>query len=228
MLDAHITKQLRDFTLDISLKVERGRIMVLMGENGAGKSTTLNIIAGLVTPDAGSIRFNGDEVFNAGTKTNIPVEERRIGYVFQKSAVFPHMTVRENIAFGLRAQHVGTAIAQTRTNHWLDALDIRDLSEVRAARLSGGQKQRVALARALATEPALLMLDEPFAGLDHDSNAVVKAAIRRCTSDLNIPCIMVTHRLADAREIGDRACLLSRGTILWEGNARDSECHCSR
>ena len=217
LLEARIIKQLRDFTLDISLSVDNGRILALMGENGAGKSTTLNIIAGLLAPDTGMIRFNGSPVCDTSAGMDIPVEERRIGYVFQRSAVFPHMTARENIAFGLRAQHFDRKIIQQRVALWLETLDITDLADVRTARLSGGQKQRVALARALATEPALLMLDEPFAGLDTESVAAVKAAIRTCTSDLRIPCIIVTHRVADARDIGDRACLLHHGKVVWEG-----------
>jgi molybdate transport system ATP-binding protein len=227
MLEAAIKKELRDFTLDLSLRVGDGSILVLMGENGAGKSTTLNILAGLVVPDAGSIRLNGSMVFDAAEGTDVPVENRRIGYVFQKSAVFPHMTVRENIAFGLRAQACDAGTIRDRVARWLDCLDIGDLADVKAARLSGGQKQRVALARALAIEPALLMLDEPFSGLDAESIISVKDAIRKCTSDLNIPCIMVVHRIGDVREIGDRICLIARGASMWEGRASEMpDCGC--
>jgi molybdate transport system ATP-binding protein len=229
MLEARITRQLRDFSLDISLKVDSGRILVLMGENGSGKSTTLNIIAGLMAPDAGSIRLNGSPIFDSATGTDIMVEDRRIGYVFQRSAVFPHMTVRDNISFGLWAQARDARIIPDRVAHWLDSLGITDLAEIKAARLSGGQKQRVALARALATDPALLMLDEPFAGLDRESIGSVKDAIRTCTSDFRIPCILVTHRVADAQEIGDKASLLCCGRVTWEGSAADTpECGCRR
>jgi molybdate transport system ATP-binding protein len=218
MLEARISRQLRDFPLDCTLSVDKGRILVLMGENGAGKSTILNLLAGLVTPDSGSIRLNGAPVFDSATGTDMPVEERRIGYVFQRSAVFPHMTVRENVAFGLRAQGCDAGMIRDRVAGWLEDLDIVNLADVRAAHLSGGQKQRVALARALAPEPALLMLDEPFAGLDAESVAAVKETIRRTTSDLRVPCILVTHRVADAREIGDTACLVCQGKITWTGN----------
>jgi len=216
MLDARITKQLRDFTLDLSFTVKDGSILVLMGENGAGKSTTLNIIAGLLEPDAGAIRFNGSVVFDSDTGTSIPVEARRIGYVFQRSAVFPHMTVEENVAFGLVAQHRDTQFISSQVSRWLDSLDIRNLATVKAARLSGGQKQRVALARALATEPALLMLDEPFAGLDTASTGSVKDAVRLCVKDLNIPCILVTHHWEDALDIGNRVSTLENGRITRE------------
>jgi molybdate transport system ATP-binding protein len=217
MLEATIAKQLRDFTLDLSLRVDNGSILVLMGDNGAGKSTTLNILAGLVRPDSGTIRFNGAPVLDTNAGIDVPVEHRRVGYVIQRSAVFPHMTVAENIAFGLHARHLDPALIEEKVSGWLDRMDIRDLAGVRASGLSGGQKQRVALARALATEPALLMLDEPFSGLDTDSRQSVKAVVRQCVADLRIPCLFVTHRREDARTTGDRVCQLVRGRIVWEG-----------
>ena len=219
MLEATIKKQLRDFELDLSLRVENGSILVLMGDNGAGKSTTLNTIAGLIAPDAGKIRINGSVVFDSEAGTDIPVEHRQTGYVFQRSAVFPHMTVAENIAFGLLARHRDPSFISGQVSRWLDRMNIRDLAGVRAARLSGGQKQRVALARALATEPSLLMLDEPFSGLDTEIRMSVKDVVRQCVSELSIPCIFVTHRKEDAKVTGDRICQIERGRIVREGTA---------
>lgn len=216
MLEAAIRKQLRDFSLDLSLRVENGEILVLMGDNGAGKSTTLNILAGLLRPDTGKIRVNGSILCDTGSGTEIPVERRKIGYVFQRSAVFPHMTVAENVAFGLHAQHRDPAFAEAQVSRWLNRMNIRDLGGVKASGLSGGQKQRVALARALATGPSLLMLDEPFSGLDTESRRSVKEVVRQCVAELKIPCIMVTHRLGDARDTGDRICRIVQGRIVRE------------
>jgi molybdate transport system ATP-binding protein len=229
MLDAKIRKKLRDFSLDVTSKAGPGEIVVLMGENGAGKTTVLNSIAGLVCPDAGTIRIRDTVLFDSGAGLDMPVENRRIGYVFQNSVVFPHLSVRENIAFGLRAQHHPPAFIRDRVGLWLEALDIVNLAEVKAGNLSGGQKQRVALARALATEPALLMLDEPFTGLDAENIKVVKELVRSCVTGMAIPCLVVTHRIADSRDVGDRVCVICNGKKEWEGKPGDAPactCHC--
>jgi len=221
MLEATIAKKLRDFPLELSFRVQPGEIFALMGTNGAGKSTTLNIIAGLLAPDSGKILLGGSPVYDPARGIDIPAEDRRIGYVFQNSAVFPHLTVSENIAFGLRARHLSRRIIADRVDRWLDLLDITDLSRVTAGNLSGGQKQRVALARALAVEPGLLMLDEPFTSLDAGSDRGVKRALRKNVADLQIPCIIVTHRRDDVTDVADRVCVIRRGKITWEGMPAD-------
>ena len=221
MFNATIHKKLRDFSLDITIHAGPGEIVVLMGENGAGKSTALNIISGLVTPDAGSIRLDGSVLFDSGTCVNVPVENRRIGYVFQNSVVFPHFSVRDNIAFGLRAMHKPSVFIKERVGHWMSAIDIEDLADVRAGNLSGGQKQRVALARALATEPALLMLDEPFTALDADNIRIVKELTRTFVTDMAITCLVVTHRINDSRDVGDKVCVICQGEKEWEGKPED-------
>ena len=217
MFDAKIQKQLRDFPFDLTLQARPGEIVILMGENGAGKSTALNIISGLVSPDSGSIRLDGSVLFDSKTRVNVPAENRRIGYVFQNSAIFPHLSVRENIAFGLRARHKPQPFINDRVGHWLDAMHIEDLADVKAGNLSGGQKQRVALARALATDPALLMLDEPFTALDRESTRIVKDLTREFVTRMKIPCLIVTHRVTDCRDVGDKVCVINRGEKTWEG-----------
>jgi len=217
MLKADLHKQLRDFPLDLNLLVNPGEILILMGENGAGKSTVLNIISGLTEPDTGSIILNGFSLFDSAKAISLAVEDRSIGYVLQNPAVFPHLTVRENIAYGLKARHKPGDLVKTQLNHWLKVLDIEELAQVRAGNLSGGQKQKVALARALAIEPDLLMLDEPFTALDAESRKSVREAVRMYVSDREIPCLVVTHRIADANNMGDRLYLLNQGTNRWEG-----------
>jgi molybdate transport system ATP-binding protein len=226
MLDVAITRQLRDFTLDLAFEVRHGEILTLMGSNGSGKSTTLNIIAGLLTPDAGCIRLNGSTLCEPARGTEMPIEYRKIGYVFQNAAVFPHLTVRDNIAFGPRARGEGKGEISERVDALLDAVHIRDLAMVNAGNLSGGQKQRVALARAIAIRPALLMLDEPFTALDAESTRGIKDLIRKFVKEMQIPCIVVTHRHTDSIDIGDRVCVLCSGKKEWEGLPRDMPEEC--
>ena len=217
MFDAAIHKKLRDFSLDLTISAGPGEVVVLMGENGAGKSSALTIISGLITPDTGLIRLDGTVLFDSGTGMNVLAENRRIGYVFQNSAVFPHLSVQDNIAFGLRARHKNPVFIRERVRHWLKTMNIEDLAEVRAGNLSGGQKQRVALARALATEPALLMLDEPFTALDAENIRLVKDLTRAFVTEMAISCLVVTHRVSDCRDVGDRVCVICKGKKEWEG-----------
>jgi molybdate transport system ATP-binding protein len=221
MLEATIEKQLRDFPLDLSFSVRPGEIVVLTGTNGAGKSTTLNIIAGLTPHDSGRVLLGADTLSHPLQGIDIPAESRKIGYVFQNSAVFPHLTVRENIAFGLRARRLSHPVIKDRVEHWLDMIGIMELAPLKAGMISGGQKQRVALARALAIEPALLMLDEPFTALDPESDRAVKSALKQNVADMQIPCIVVTHKHSDILAIAHRVCVMSRGRIVWDGPPAD-------
>ncbi len=221
MLETTIRKELRDYPLDLSFIVHDKEILVLMGRNGSGKSTILNCIAGLVSPGSGSIRNKGAILFNSDSGIEIPPERRGIGYVSQKAAVFPHLSVRDNLAYGLRARHACDEHVCSQVDMWLDILGIRDLRDVRASQLSGGQQQKVALARALAISPGLLLLDEPFTALDAKSISELMGHIRSTVNELNIPSILVTHRFSDAALIGDRVCLIKNGRVVSEYMAGD-------
>ncbi len=221
MLEADLHKQLRDFPLDAGIRIHPGEILALMGENGAGKSTILNMLSGLLAPDAGSVRLRDRELYNSAAGISLAVETRNIGYVLQRSAVFPHLSVAENVAYGMKARHWEKHRIAEEADRWMDRLDIRSLGTVKAGNLSGGQKQRVALARALATRPDLLMLDEPFTGLDAESTASVKGLVRSFITERKIPCIIVTHRRNDCREVADAVCSISRGSIGWSGKPDD-------
>jgi len=227
MLDATIRRNLRDFELDLSFSVRPGEILVLMGSNGSGKSTTLNILAGLLEPDNGCIHLNGTTFCEPGRMISVPIEDRRIGYVFQNTAVFPHLSVRENIAYGLRAHGAIQEEIDEQVSGLVQAMGLEDLAEVTASRLSGGQKQRVALARAIAIRPTLLMMDEPFSSLDLESTHAVKQLIKTFVDRMQIPCIIVTHRVADCHEIGDRVFVIASGKKEWEGRPQDMPADCS-
>ncbi len=221
MLEATLNKQLRDFPLDAKILVHPGEILALMGENGAGKSTILNMLSGLLAPDHGRVRLRDRELFNSAAGISLPVETRNIGYVLQRSAVFPHLSVSENVAYGMKARHWEKHRIAEEAARWMDRLDIRTLATVKAGNLSGGQKQRIALARALATRPDLLMLDEPFTALDVESTAAGKDLIRSFITEKKIPCIIVTHRRSDCRQIADTVCSIRRGSIGWNGKPDD-------
>jgi molybdate transport system ATP-binding protein len=198
-----------------------------MGSKGSGKSTTLNIVSGLLSPDAGCIRLNGTILCEPAQGVHVPVEERQIGYVFQNAAVFPHLTVNENIAYGLQVRGLPRTEVAERVREMVEMMHLDDLALVKASNLSGGQKQRVALGRAIAIRPALLMMDEPYSSLDVESTRAVKELTRNVVSKMQIPCIIVTHRVADSREIGDQAVVLCSGKKEWEGSPGDIPETCS-
>jgi ABC-type sulfate/molybdate transport systems ATPase subunit len=221
MLSVHAVRQLRDFVLDITLSVRCGETLVLVGENGAGKSTVLNLISGIFTPDGGEITLAGRTLFSGEKLIDIPAESRNIGHLFQSYALFPHMTVAGNVAFGLRCRKVSRPeIAFTVANQ-LAAMHLSDLADVNVGRLSGGQRQRVALARALVLEPELLLLDEPLAAVDMRAQAAMRSELRDRIRSAGIPCIVVTHNLRDALELADRLCLIEKGRVAADGTPEE-------
>jgi molybdate transport system ATP-binding protein len=217
-----IRKRLPGFTLDIAWTGGDG-VTVLFGPSGSGKTLTLHCLAGLVRPDEGRISVDGRNLFDSEAETHLPPQKRRVGYVFQGYALFPHLTVLQNVAFGLRnlppiesRQRVTTVV--TRLS--LDGLESRYPHE-----LSGGQKQRVALARALAMDPAFLLLDEPLSALDLPLRRALRDELRTILSDLRVPAILVTHDFTEAYHLGDRVIVYeegrvsqaaSRSELLWQ------------
>jgi molybdate transport system ATP-binding protein len=221
MLEIDIRKSLRDFCLEVKLNVARGEILMLVGDNGCGKTTLLNIVAGLQDPDSGRIALDGRPIYDSALKRNTPAEARNIGYVFQSYALFPHMSVYDNVAFGLRTRSHSKSEIDLLVKEYLKAAGLWDIRKAKAIDVSGGQKQRIALARALIIEPDLLLLDEPLSALDVRRQAQMRRELRETIHACNVPCIIVTHDLRDVSCIGDRACLLEKGKIALTGGAED-------
>ncbi|UOF89043.1 molybdate ABC transporter substrate-binding protein [Fodinisporobacter ferrooxydans] len=218
MLSCKLKKQLRDFTLDIQIELQR-KTLVLIGHSGCGKTTTLQMLAGLANPEQGYIKLDGAVLFENGTNVNIPVERRKIGYVFQNYALFPHLSVADNIAYGI--QYLPQAEQAARVNEMLELMQLTPLADEKPGVLSGGQEQRVALARALVTRPQLLLLDEPLSALDVSTRGHVRTELKSLLDTLSIPCIVVTHDYEDARVLGDEIAVMDRGLVVQKGMPQD-------
>jgi molybdate transport system ATP-binding protein len=216
LLELSITKILRDFVLSVELDLKPGKILIMTGKNGSGKTTTLNMITGLTTPDSGRIRLHETILFDSGNRIDVPVEERQIGYIFQNAVVFPHLSVYENIAFGLRARRLDRVQIKKKIDALTNKLEITQLTKLKAGQLSGGQKQLVIFARALAIDPAVLLLDEPFRALDQDAKDRVNRSIFEEVQSRNIPCIIVTHNKEEIQMPDTRICRIDQGRIVEE------------
>ncbi len=213
MLEATMARRLRDFRLDVDLAVEDGEIHCLTGGNGAGKTTLLHIIAGLIVPDTGRISLNGRTLLDMDKRIDVPVEERRIGYVLQRAALFPHLTVRDNIAYGLAARRMPRSTVDDRVQSLIEQLNLGHIERFKASQLSGGQQQLVALGRAMAIDPQLLLLDEPFRALDQSVIGTVTRYISDLVDEQQIPCILVTHNMDDVESLRGQVSVMHRGTI---------------
>lgn len=196
---------------EVNLSIEAGELFAVVGHSGSGKTTLLRVLAGLEQPSTGSIRINGIDV------NDIPITRRNVGMVFQNFALWPHMTVSENVAFGLSSSAAATEPVEARVEQLLTILDIAETRNTRPAYLSTGQQQRVALARALVTEPRLLLLDDPFSNLEHGLREQMRHDLRTLQRKLGITTILVTHDLEDALSIADRLAVLANGTIRQIG-----------
>jgi sulfate transport system ATP-binding protein len=213
----NVSKQFGEFTAlkDVTLEIPKGSLTALLGPSGSGKSTLLRIIAGLESPDQGSIRIDGDDV------TPARPQDRGIGFVFQHYAAFAHMSVRENVAFGLRIRKRPKDEVRERVDELLSLVGLTAWSEQRPAQLSGGQRQRMALARALAVDPQVLLLDEPFGALDANVRAELRRWLRRLHDEQGVTTVLVTHDQEEAMEVSDRIAVMNEGQIEQVGSPRE-------
>jgi molybdate transport system ATP-binding protein len=207
-----------EFRLEVEFEVAPGEVLGVLGPNGAGKTTLLRALAGLIALTNGSIMLNGAPLDDAGRGTFLAPEERPIGLVFQNYRLFPHLSVRDNVAFSTRAQGSGRKVAGAAADAWLERLDLAEFAQRKPRQLSGGQAQRVALARALASEPGLLLLDEPLAALDARTRLEVRAELRRHLADFPGPTLLVTHDPLEAMVMTDRLLVIEDGRIVQEGS----------
>jgi molybdate transport system ATP-binding protein len=217
-LAVKLVKKVHGFLLDVEWEIG-DEVAVLFGKSGAGKSMTLQLIAGLMEPDTGFIRSNGTVFFDQASRIDLPPQERSLGYVFQDRILFPHMTVRENIAYGLKEG--STAERQTRVSDMIRLFRLEGLGDRVPSEISGGQKQRVALARALIGRPKALLLDEPFTALDSSLRAEMRELLQEVRNEFGIPVVLVTHDFEDAHLLGDRIMIYIDGRVEQAGSKDD-------
>jgi sulfate transport system ATP-binding protein len=212
-----VTKRFGDFAAldDVSVAIAGGSLTALLGPSGSGKSTLLRVIAGLEEPDEGKVLILGEHA------TGLPPQKRGVGFVFQHYAAFKHLTVRENVAFGLRIRKRPKDEVRGRVDELLALVQLHGLAERYPAQLSGGQRQRMALARALAVEPKVLLLDEPFGALDARVRKELRTWLRRLHEDVHVTTVLVTHDQEEAMDVADRIVLMNEGRIEQTGKPRD-------
>jgi molybdate transport system ATP-binding protein len=212
-LDAHLVVQRGTFRLDVALRIDRGETVALLGPNGAGKTTALRALAGLTPLTGGHLRVDGREL------DRTPPEQRPIGVVFQDYLLFPHLSARDNVAFGPRRHGADRRTAHAVADRWLDRVGLAEHARRKPRQLSGGQAQRVALARALAVDPALLLLDEPLAALDARTRLETRTELRRHLAAHPGATLLVTHDPLDALVLADRLVVIEQGRVVQEGDA---------
>ncbi|HEV2197588.1 MAG TPA: molybdenum ABC transporter ATP-binding protein [Candidatus Acidoferrum sp.] len=220
-LVASIRKERRDagtFVLDVSFEAPPG-ITILFGPSGAGKSTLLDCVAGLVRPNAGRIAIAESVLFDSAMQIDVPPQKRRIAYVFQSLALFPHLTVEQNVAYGLR--DIAEQDRRTRVEEILEAFRIANLRNQKPLQISGGERQRTALARSLVTKPRLLLLDEPLTGLDAELKAAIVEDLRAWNTAKGIPILYVTHSREEVDALGERVIAIDDGRVVSHGAPMD-------
>src|SRR6202521_3996084 len=214
MLRVDVSKQLGEFSLQASFASE-GRVTGLFGASGAGKTSLINMIAGLLRPDRGIIAVDGETLDDTNARAHVPVHRRRIGYVFQDARLFPHLDVRQNLDYGRRMNGLAEDGAQYR--RVTELLDISNLLDRRPGRLSGGERQRVALGRALLSKPRLLLLDEPLGSLDEGRKVEILPYLVRLRDEANVPMVYVSHNADEMRQLATSIAMLKRGRVIAFG-----------
>lgn len=217
-LDAIVRLTLGALALDMDLTIEEGEVVALLGPNGAGKTTLLRAIAGLVPISSGHVRLDGRVLEDAATGDYIPTEQRPIGVVFQDYLLFPHLSVLDNVAFGLRSRGTRPREAAEKAAGWLDRVGLSSYAKAKPNALSGGQRQRVALARALAPDPRLLLLDEPLAALDVTTRAEVRRDLKHHLASFPGLRLVVTHDPLEAAALADRLVVMENGRLIQTGS----------
>jgi molybdate transport system ATP-binding protein len=217
MLRVDIEKRLGEFTLQAAFESE-GRVTGLFGASGSGKTSLVNMIAGLLVPDRGRIVIDGETVDDVDKRVHVPAHRRRIGYVFQDARLFPHLDVRQNLDYGRRMNHLDDDPAQLE--RITDLLDIGNLLDRRPGKLSGGERQRVALGRALLSKPRLLLLDEPLGALDEGRRAEILPYLVRLRDEARIPMVYVSHDAAEMRQLATQIVMLRNGRVTALGGVK--------
>ena len=216
-LTATIRLALGTLELGVDLDVDESAVVAVVGPNGAGKTTLVRALAGLVPLDAGRVTIGATTVEDPAIHLRVPPEKRSVGVVFQEHRLFPNLTALENVAFGLRATGIAKDLARAKAASWLEQVGLRDMARHKPAELSGGQAQRVALARALATEPAVLLLDEPLAAVDAAARAELRHVLRAELSRYPGDRLVVTHDPIEAAAVAERLIVLEEGRIIQQG-----------
>lgn len=223
-LSARVVVQRGSLSLDVEIEVADGEVLAVLGPNGAGKSTLLRVLAGLLPPDGGSVVREGTTLWH-DDDAHVPAHRRALGMVFQDHLLFPHLTITDNVAFGLRTRGIPKAAARTTAAGWLSRVGLDGLGGRRPAQLSGGQAQRAALARALVGEPRVLLLDEPLSSLDARTRLTVRAELRRHLAEFAGSTVLVTHDPVDAMALADRVVVVEDGRVVQAGTPTEVSRH---
>jgi len=219
VLEINVKKRLGSFTVDVAFSARAAGVTALFGRSGAGKTSVINMVSGLIPPDEGRIAVKGRELFNSEHSIDIPPEKRRCGYIFQDGRLFPHLTVKSNLVYGMKLVHRDERYVSY--DQIVELLGIGHLLSRRPAKLSGGEKQRVAIGRALLTSPSVLLMDEPLASLDSERKSEVLPFIARLPRELSVPIVYVSHSLDEIINLADMVVLVDSGKVAARGSVED-------